>query len=587
MEDSNQTLQRTKKAVTYLESELKKEKLTPPKSLIAFLVDFHVRSMKQPLEKLKQTVSAYLHTSQDDTRNAQVYIEAQKRMFRAYEECSYADKLQADKEEFLRNKIISLEAGNGPYRGEQDKTIEEFYNSVAEYLWFKKSRFMAFANVEKQAEVDRIVQFVKYIIPGESVNAVISLSIINKIEQIESLFLLYIGTELLKTLGRSLDQEASESIGGKRPANLLSVAEMHDIINSDETNRLMHGHEPYLLRNRVANVNLSERICNALVYQTLLELHQTVNPFIEELVTLTNNITAASKRTFEFMTRNPKALKKDIYPLLKDIALYYVNIFAMYSKVRVFTERFADFETETPTLQPNTLITQLDSPNSKIIEYSLYDDILKHKLPDYQILTFKDMAEFDNVELEYNGYDVVDLIEHSIVEMGDLSNGVLLDVRNGKSLVFRTTNNMMKYVQSRTHYTEEFKTLLRDNPSLVFLYQKSATREYVNFQISLLPDNDAAGGNKVNAEVQVPLHLEEFNIDHTYYWNEWDLRRLAIKMVNIRNKETVGCQTAISLFKVNNNTQVWPPVDATTMTGVEDGNNPIWPKNYMVGLRNK
>ena len=22
------------------------------------------------------------------------------------------------------------------------------------------------------------------------------------------------------------------------------------------------------------------------------------------------------------------------------------------------------------------------------------------------------------------------------------------------------------------------------------------------------------------------------------------------------------------------------------MTGVEDGNNPIWPKNYIVGLRN-
>lgn len=26
--------------------------------------------------------------------------------------------------------------------------------------------------------------------------------------------------------------------------------------------------------------------------------------------------------------------------------------------------------------------------------------------------------------------------------------------------------------------------------------------------------------------------------------------------------------------------------DISTMTGVENGNNPIWPKNYIVGIRN-
>ena len=32
-----------------------------------------------------------------------------------------------------------------------------------------------------------------------------------------------------------------------------------------------------------------------------------------------------------------------------------------------------------------------------------------------------------------------------------------------------------------------------------------------------------------------PLHFNEEFIDHNYYWNEWDLRKRAIKMVNIRN----------------------------------------------------
>ncbi len=54
--------------------------------------------------------------------------------------------------------------------------------------------------------------------------------------------------------------------------------------------------------------------------------------------------------------------------------------------------------------------------------------------------------------------------------------------------------------------------------------------------------------------VMTPLHFTESYIDRNYYWNEWDLRKRAIKMVNIRNMSTVGCQTITSLFKVDNTT---------------------------------
>ena len=56
-------------------------------------------------------------------------------------------------------------------------------------------------------------------------------------------------------------------------------------------------------------------------------------------------------------------------------------------------------------------------------------------------------------------------------------------------------------------------------------------------------------------------------------------------MVNIRNMKTTGSQTVTSLFKVDNKTQVWELKDKSTVTGKENGNNPIWPKNYTVGLR--
>lgn len=56
-------------------------------------------------------------------------------------------------------------------------------------------------------------------------------------------------------------------------------------------------------------------------------------------------------------------------------------------------------------------------------------------------------------------------------------------------------------------------------------------------------------------------------------------------MANIWNKKTIGSQTGNSYFKVDNETQIWPMDDKGTMTGVERGVNPIWPRNYIVGLR--
>lgn len=58
-------------------------------------------------------------------------------------------------------------------------------------------------------------------------------------------------------------------------------------------------------------------------------------------------------------------------------------------------------------------------------------------------------------------------------------------------------------------------------------------------------------------------------------------------MVNIRGMQTVSVQTVTSIFKVDNGTQIYEKVDQETMTGIETGTNPVWPKNYIVGLRNK
>ena len=40
---------------------------------------------------------------------------------------------------------------------------------------------------------------------------------------------------------------------------------------------------------------------------------------------------------------------------------------------------------------------------------------------------------------------------------------------------------------------------------------------------------------KVDASTSTPVHFVEKNIDVTYDWNEWSLRRRALRVANLRN----------------------------------------------------
>ena len=84
-----------------------------------------------------------------------------------------------------------------------------------------------------------------------------------------------------------------------------------------------------------------------------------------------------------------------------------------------------------------------------------------------------------------------------------------------------------------------------------------------------------------------PTHFIEKNIEPNYHWNEWDLRKKALQMANIRRKLTVTTQTELSNFRIDNETQVWLQKDNSTNTGVNASTNTVLKKTYIVGLRDK
>ncbi|RHY17591.1 hypothetical protein DYB36_004259 [Aphanomyces astaci] len=90
---------------------------------------------------------------------------------------------------------------------------------------------------------------------------------------------------------------------------------------------------------------------------------------------------------------------------------------------------------------------------------------------------------------------------------------------------------------------------------------------------------------KVDAGTSTPVHFVEKNLDVNYEWNEWSLRRRAVKIANLRNYKTVSAQTTLSNFRAHVEQQVWLPTDGTTQTGHDKGTNPTKTITYFAGLR--
>ncbi|PRD32387.1 UNVERIFIED_CONTAM: Cilia- and flagella-associated protein [Trichonephila clavipes] len=73
--------------------------------------------------------------------------------------------------------------------------------------------------------------------------------------------------------------------------------------------------------------------------------------------------------------------------------------------------------------------------------------------------------------------------------------------------------------------------------------------------------------------VQTVVHPVEENIDYTYNWNQWSLRKQALKYADISNKKTHSTQTDLSYFRRENYSQVYLPKDQFTQTKKDGSTN--------------
>ncbi|KAF8563857.1 hypothetical protein P879_09994, partial [Paragonimus westermani] len=90
---------------------------------------------------------------------------------------------------------------------------------------------------------------------------------------------------------------------------------------------------------------------------------------------------------------------------------------------------------------------------------------------------------------------------------------------------------------------------------------------------------------RTEAQIQTEVHPIESYIDKEYEWNEWELRKKALKLANLRRKVTSSVQTILSNWRRDNATQVYLLKNSHTTTR-EDGYTQVpKPSVFHQGLR--
>ncbi|NXJ83058.1 CF206 protein, partial [Trogon melanurus] len=90
---------------------------------------------------------------------------------------------------------------------------------------------------------------------------------------------------------------------------------------------------------------------------------------------------------------------------------------------------------------------------------------------------------------------------------------------------------------------------------------------------------------KCDSSTQTDTHILPPTIVTSYEWNEWELRRKAIKLANLRRKLTHAMQTDLSHRRRENSTQVYLPKDGSTQTKRDNSSNVPRPQVFLQGLR--
>ncbi|XP_023144521.2 cilia- and flagella-associated protein 206 isoform X2 [Amphiprion ocellaris] len=245
------------------------------------------------------------------------------------------------------------------------------------------------------------------------------------------------------------------------------------------------------------------------------------------------------------------------------------------SQAKIFSESYLDSLLEA---------SQVKTDEQRMTESS-DERIDPDQLTPQEWLLPETTTSFNELPQQYNGVCGYTLVNRDgLLLPGNPHIGVLK--HKEKFYVFSSKQAALNFSSSPDDFVEKVAEKAKCSPELIQLlklHQFSCVSPYSELQPgeSLL----VKPFTKCESGTQTDLHPMETNIVKSYEWNEWELRRKALQLVDLRTKVTHSMQTDLSHLRRENATQTWLPKDAACQSKRDSESNVPKPQIYLAGLR--
>lgn len=296
------------------------------------------------------------------------------------------------------------------------------------------------------------------------------------------------------------------------------------------------------------------------------------------------------KATVQSKTAVPTA---QVYPLFMSLSQHWtgyqdeVVLLSVQSsllfQLAQFTQTSASLaEGDTVAALLEQTIAPTDVERMKVTDSSDCIEPEKHSSAEF---LFPDTTrDFDKLPLQFKGYCGYTLVVHDrFLLPANPQLGVLH--HRGKYYAFSNKEAAYGFIGNPEGFLSAAVDCSRRSPELIQLLDM-----HTHFSIGHRGRGDAVlhrPVTKCDAGTQTDTHFMESNIVKSYEWNEWELRRKAIKLANLRQKVTHSVQTELSHYKRDNDTQVYLPRESATQTKRDSGTSVPKPSVYIAGLRGR
>lgn len=344
--------------------------------------------------------------------------------------------------------------------------------------------------------------------------------------------------------------------------------------------------EPYMLKEALYNVRQYE-IFLQIILSDIITCAQEVEIMIKQLGAQLEHL----KSTVKSRTAVPTS---QVFPIFIALASLWTSFQDEIVLISVLTSLTSHLE---PFLGAHELLFPDRIMQSLLDDVTVKTDVCRIKehmedrvrLTDFRKLEWlfpETTANFEKLLIQYRGFcGYTFATTDGLLLPGNPTIGILK--YKEKYYTFNTRDAAYSFAENPEKYIALIKEKAKKNAELIQLLELHQQFETLvpYSQVRDVDKQYIKPITKCESGTQTDTHILPPTIVRSYEWNEWELRRRAIKLANLRQKITHSVQTDLSHMRRENCSQVYPPKDASTQSMREGSTRMPRPQIYIAGLR--